>query len=181
MPDPITLRVATPADIGALHALIASSVHGLMTGAYSPSQLEAALGTWLGVDSQLVADQTYFVAEANGALVGCGGWSKRKTPFGSDDRPGRENTLLDPATEPAKIRAFFVHPDWGRRGIGAMLLERCEREARDAGFKSCEMGATLSGIPLYKRFGYVEQTTEHLPLKSGQTFPIVRMYKALPD
>jgi N-acetylglutamate synthase-like GNAT family acetyltransferase len=177
MAETITLRLATPDDTAALHDLIAASVRGLMEGEYSSAQLEEALGTWLGLDSQLIADKTYFIAEAEGNIVGCGGWSKRKTPFGSDHRPGRENALLDPATDAAKIRAFFIHPDWGRRGIGTMIMQRCEQEAEAAGFRACEMGATLTGIPLYKRFGYTQQTREDLPLKSGGSFPIVRMYK----
>jgi predicted N-acetyltransferase YhbS len=177
MAETVTLRLATPDDTAALHALIAASVRGLMKSEYSSAQLEEALGTWLGLDSQLITDQTYFIAEAEGNIVGCGGWSKRKTPFGSDHRPGRENALLDPATEPAKIRAFFIHPDWGRRGIGTKIMERCEQEAKAAGFRACEMGATLTGIPLYERFGYREQSREELPLKSGGSFQIVRMYK----
>src|SRR5689334_4459770 len=159
MSELFNLRKAQPADIPALHELIALSVHGLMTAAYSPSQLQFALGTWLGVDSQLVADGTYFVVEAeqNGTtvMVACGGWSKRKTPYGSDHRPGREDTLLDPTTDAAKIRAFFVHPNWARRGIGSMIMEACEHAGTEAGFTRFEMGATLSGVPLYEKYGYV--------------------------
>ena len=120
MSERFNLRKAQPADIPALHELIALSVHGLMTAAYSPSQLQFALGTWLGVDSQLVADGTYFVVETeqegSTVMVACGGWSKRKTPYGSDHRPGREDTLLDPDTDAAKIRAFFVHPELDTEG-----------------------------------------------------------------
>jgi len=177
MPHPFHLRTATRADIPALHALIASSVRGLMTWAYSSTQLEAALGTWLGVDTQLVDDGTYFVVESAGAMVGCGGWSKRKTPYGSDHRPGREDAWLDPATEAAKIRAFFVHPQWARRGIGGMILEECERAALQAGFTQLEMGATLSGVPLYERYGYIEIGRVDLPLSNGEVLPIVRMAK----
>ncbi len=175
------LRVAEVADIPALHQLIASSVRGLMPDAYSSSQLEAALGTWLGVDSQLVEDGTYFIVETHQndttVMVACGGWSKRKTPYGSDHRPGRENALLDPATDFAKIRAFFVHPDWARQGIGSMILEECERAAREAGFRRFEMGATLTGVPLYQKRGYVAQETVELPLSNGETFAILRMTK----
>ena len=175
------LRVAEGADIPALHQLIALSVRCLMPEAYSPAQLEAALGTWLGVDSQLVEDGTYFVVETQEnsltVMVACGGWSKRKTPYGSDHRPGREDTLLDPSSDFAKIRAFFVHPDWARQGIGSMILEECERAARDAGFHRFEMGATLTGVPLYERRGYVAQETVKLPLSNGETFAILRMTK----
>ena len=135
----LTLRIALEEDIPALHELIALSVRGLMTWAYSASQLEAALGTWLGVDSQLVADGTYFVVEREAddtkKMAGCGGWSKRKTPYGSDHRPGREDRLLDPKTEAAKIRAFFVHPEFARRGIGSQILEACEKAAIDCGVR----------------------------------------------
>jgi len=153
-----------------------------MQQVYTPTQLDAALGTWLGLDTQLIADATYFVVEASGSvgapvLVGCGGWSKRKTPYGSDDRPGREDTLLDPNHDAAKIRAFFVHPDWARRGIGRMLLEVCEEAARAAGFTQFELGATLSGIPLYERYGYVPHERVDLPLANGEVLPIVKMTK----
>lgn len=175
------LRTALPADIPALHKLIALSVRGLMTSTYTKPQLEAALGLWLGVDSQLVNDGTYFIVEAedNGArvLVGCGGWSKRKTPYGSDHRPGREDALLDPITDAAKIRAFFVHPDWARRGIGAMILHQCERAALNAGFRRCEMGATLSGVPFYRSHGYQSAEQIELPLPNGDTLPILKMIK----
>ncbi len=180
----LRLRVATNNDIPALHELIALSVRGLMTWAYSPSQLEAALGTWLGVDSQLVADGTYFVVEcelpdATKAMAGCGGWSKRKTPYGSDHRPGREDRLLDPRTEAAKIRAFFVHPEFARRGIGSRILEACEAAAIAAGFTELEMGATLSGVPLYERHGYKTVERVELPLSNGETLPIARMTKTV--
>jgi len=177
MSDKFQLRVANSADIPALHELIAASVRGVMTWAYTPSQLEAALGTWLGVDSQLVSDGTYFVVECDGVMVGCGGWSKRKTPYGSDHRPGREDALLDPQTEAAKIRAFFVHPDWGRRGIGSMILHECEKEAMAAGFTQLEMGATLSGVPLYEKHGYVPVEKVDLPLSNGEVLPILKMGK----
>ena len=176
------LRTAVAGDIPALHELIAASVRGLMTWAYSPSQLEAALGTWLGVDSQLVTDGTYFVVEADvdgrTVMVGCGGWSKRKTPYGSDHRPGREDALLDPKVDAAKIRAMFVHPEWGRKGIGSVIMDECERAAGEAGFRRFEMGATLSGVPLYEKYGYVAKERVELPLSNGETLPIVRMEKS---
>jgi len=173
------LRVATRADVSALHGLIALSVRGLMISEYSPTQLEAALGTWLGVDTRLIDDGTYFIVEADGALVGCGGWSKRKTPYGSDHRPDREDALLDPKKEAAKIRAFFVHPAWARRGIGSMIMEECERAAAQAGFTRCEMGATLSGVPLYAKYGYQSVERVELPLSNGETLPIVKMVKTI--
>ena len=115
--DTFTLRLATEEDIPALHALIEASVRGLQADDYTPAQIEGALGTVLGLDTQLIRDQTYFIAEHCGALAGCGGWSKRKTLFGADRGPGREPELLDPATEAAKVRAIFVHPDFARRGL----------------------------------------------------------------
>ena len=183
MNAPFRLRLATLADAPQLHELIALSVRGLMPQAYTPAQLEAALGNWLGLDTQLLADGTYFIveaaAESGQALVGCGGWSKRKTPYGSDHRAGRENALLDSAHDAAKIRAFFVHPEWARRGIGRMLLEASEAAAREAGFTRAEMGATLTGIPLYARFGYSAGETVHLPLGDGGALAIVKMSKEL--
>jgi len=175
------LRPATAADVPALHELIALSVRGLMTSAYTREQLEAALGVLLGVDTQLVADGTYFVAEAEGGkLVGCGGWSKRKTLFGADHRAGRDAAMLDPQHDAAKIRAFFVHPDWARRGIGSAILDRCEQEAAAAGFHRYEMGATLSGVPLYKAKGYAEAERIEAPLPGGGVLPVIRMTKNVP-
>jgi N-acetylglutamate synthase-like GNAT family acetyltransferase len=172
------LRHATAADIPALHDLIALSVRGLMTSAYSSEQLEKALGVLLGVDTQLIEDGTYFVVDAeDGMLVGCGGWSKRKTLFGADHRGGRDAALLDPAQDAAKIRAFFVHPEWARRGVGSAILGLCEQEASSAGFRRFEMGATLSGVPLYKAKGYVEAERIEAPLPGGGVMTVIRMTK----
>ena len=178
----ISLRLATEADAPALHALIEASVRGLQKNDYAPEQIAGALGTLLGLDTQLVADRTYFVAEARAAcariIVGCGGWSRRKTLFGSDHAPFRENEFLNPATEAAKIRAFFIHPDWARRGIGAKILEACESAARAAGFSRFEMGATLTGVPLYLARGYHILERIEAPLHNGAVLPIVRMAKS---
>lgn len=178
----LRFRLATMDDIRRIKLLIEASVRGLSAHAYSPSQIDQALGTWLGLDTLLIADRTYFVVEPDGQpdlLVGCGGWSRRRTAYGSDHRPGRDNTPLDPETEAAKIRAFFVRPDWARRGIGSRLLEMCEAAARAEGFTRCEMGATLPGVPLYRKHGYVECERVELPLANGETLPIVKMEKAL--
>ncbi len=169
-------------DVARLHELIALSVRGLMAGYYTAEQLELALGNWLGLDTRLITDQTYFVVTPMGdpeTLVGCGGWSKRKTPYGSDHRAGREDRLLDPKTEAAKIRAFFVHPAWARRGIGAMILKASEEAAIAAGFHEAEMGATLSGVPLYRRLGYENGERVDLPHGGGQVLPILTMHKRL--
>src|SRR5208282_1667776 len=184
----IRIRLAEARDIPALRELIEASVRGLQLGDYSAAQLESALRTVYGVDTQLIADGTYFAAEeteSSGAalLVGCGGWSRRKTLYGGDRWKelvaGREDSLLDPATEAAKIRAFFVHPDWARRGIGGMILEACETAAWAAGFRRLEMGATLTGDPFYRKKGYVELEAVEAPLGDGLTLPIVRMGKVL--
>jgi GNAT superfamily N-acetyltransferase len=178
----IRLRLAEAGDIPLLRQLIDASVRGLQAGDYSAAQLERALRTVYGVDTQLILDGTYFAAEETesaGAplLVGCGGWSKRKTLYGGDQIAGREDTLLNPAADAAKIRAFFVHPAWARRGIGGMILEACETAARLAGFLRLEMGATLTGVPFYRAKGYVELERTDVPLGDGLTFPIVRMGK----
>lgn len=175
-------RLATPSDLPRLAPLIEASARALQAGDYSPSQIDQALGTWLGVDTQLVLDRTYFVVEAPGdpsTFVACGGWSRRRTPYGSDHRPGRDDAMLDARTDAAKIRAFFVHPAWARRGIGSRILELCEQAAQAEGFTRFEMGATLTGIPLYRRHGYMEQERIELPLANGETLPIVRMSKQL--
>jgi GNAT superfamily N-acetyltransferase len=134
-----------------------------------------------GVDSQLIADGTYFVAEiAQGSemlIVACGGWSKRRTLYGGDQFTGREDSLLDPARDAAKIRAFFVHPDWARQGIGSMILNACENAAIAAGFTQLEMGATLSGVAFYRASGYKEIENQSAPLGNGESLPIVRMAK----
>lgn len=175
----ITLRQAVPADIPALRPLIDASVRGLQAADYTPAQIEGALQTVYGVDSQLIADGTYFVVEADTVIVGCGGWSKRKTLFGGDRWTGREDSLLNPEQDAAKIRAFFVHPDWVRRGIGSMILEACEKAASAAGFTRLEMGATLTGVPLYRARGYVALENLTTPLRNGESLMVVRMEKRM--
>ena len=180
------LRLATEADIPALHALIEASVRVLHANDYTPSQIEGALGTVLGVDTQLIADRTYFVAEIldpkvkahERRIAGCGGWSKRKTLFGADRASVREPELLNPATDAAKVRAIFVHPDFARRGLGSLILATVEDAARVAGFRRFEMGSTLTGVPLYKLRGYVEVERIAVPLRNGETVPVVKMVKS---
>lgn len=182
------IRTATAADIPVLQQLIEASVRGLQAPYYSPRQIELAIQTVCGVDTQLIADGTYFVAEviadpasscAKRLVVGCGGWSKRRTLFGSDQWNARQNDLLDPASDAAKIRAFFVHPDWARRGIGTMILDACEAAAKAAGFKRLEMGATLSGVPFYLTKGYVATENVDVRLGDDEVFPIVHMSKEI--
>lgn len=175
----LSLRQAVPADVPALRVLIDASVRGLQAADYTPNQIEGALQSVYGVDSQLIADGTYFVVEAgdNPAIVGCGGWSGRKTLFGGDHWTGREDAFLDPRQDAAKIRAFFVHPDWVRRGIGSMILDACESAAVAAGFTRFEMGATLTGVPLYRARGYVSLEHFDVALKNGETLAVIRMEK----
>jgi GNAT superfamily N-acetyltransferase len=173
------IRQAIAADLPFLQDLIKTSVRDLQAHDYTPSQIQSALATVYGVDTQLVADGTYFVVEAGARIVGCGGWSRRKTLYGADQCAGREDSLLDPVHDAAKIRAFFVHPKWTRRGIGSMILEVCEAEAIAAGFKRLEMGATLTGVPLYRARGYVALENLEVPLPAHQSLSIVRMEKRL--
>ena len=179
MPAQFKIRLATTADIPELKSLIEDSVRGLQAGDYSPSQLESALESVYGVDTQLIADGTYFAVESQERIVGCGGWSKRKTLYGGDVWSQREDTLLNPATDAAKIRAFFVHPDWARQGIGTIILDACEAAAKQAGFRRLEMGATLSGVPFYQTKGYSAVRELGVPLKNGEELPIVQMEKAI--
>ncbi len=171
------------ADVPRLREVIEASVRGLQANDYTPAQIEGALKSVYGVDTQLIADGTYFVAETDllegKTIVACGGWSKRKTLYGGDQFVAREDSLLDPARDAAKIRAFFVHPDWARRGIGGMILHACEKAAVDAGFTRLEMGATLSGVPFYRANGYLEIEKQQAPLNDGEVLPIVRMAKKM--
>ena len=183
-PPQFRLRPAVEEDLPALHTLIAASVRGLQAADYTPAQIDGALGTVLGVDTQLIRDQTYFVAEpqenaigGSPALAGCGGWSRRKTLFGADRGPGREPDLLDPAQDAARIRAIFVHPRFARMGLGSMILAHVEAEAVAAGFRRFEMGSTLTGVPLYLLKGYVEGERIAVPLGNGESLPVVRMTK----
>jgi len=176
----VVLRKAVVADVPRLREIIDASVRGLQAQDYSPAQIEGALRSVYGVDSQLIGDGTYFVAEFGEGkceMVACGGWSKRKTLYGGDQYTGREDSLLDPTRDAAKIRAFFVHPQWARRGIGSLILEACENAAIAAGFKRLEMGATLSGVAFYRAKGYVEIEPQAVPLGNGETLPIVKMAK----
>jgi GNAT superfamily N-acetyltransferase len=178
------LRLATEEDIPALHALIEASVRGLQADDYTPRQLEGALGTVLGLDTQLIRDRTYFIAEVlehnlKMRASGCGGWSKRMTLFGADAGPGRAPELLDPTGDAAKVRAIFVHPDFARQGLGSLILETVEGAARGAGFRRFEMGSTLTGIPLYRMKGYEETERIAVALSNGAALPVVKMVKNL--
>jgi GNAT superfamily N-acetyltransferase len=223
----ICIRVATAEDLPVLRELIEASVRGLQAEDYTMAQREAALRAVFGVDSQLIADGTYLVAEDCGAadaaalglprtagcgaadtvalglsgtqtlhpsgqalrdsgqagvsvlprIAGCGGWSKRKTLYGGDHWTQREDSLLDPEKDAAKIRAFFVHPAWARRGVGTLLLEACETAAREAGFRRYEMGATLTGAKLFGVKGYVAVKRIVVPLDCGESLTVIHMEK----
>ncbi len=179
-PNEFRISVAGMDDVPKLAALIELSVRTLQTGEYSAGQIDGALADVFGVDTQLIRDRTYFKVESqSGQLVACGGWSRRKTLFGGDQARIREPELLDPTKDAAKIRAFFVHPDWVRLGIGTMLLEHCEEVAMNEGFARFEMGATLTGVPLYRARGYCDLERVDVPLSNGLVLPIVRMAKVI--
>ncbi|MGB6309303.1 MAG: GNAT family N-acetyltransferase [Steroidobacteraceae bacterium] len=175
----ITLRKAVLPDVPQIEALIGRSARGLSQDDYRPSQVEGALRGAFGVDTQLLADETYFVAEDEGRLVGCGGWSFRSTLFGSDARADRDSSTLDPRTQAAKIRAFFVDPGSARRGIGTLLLERCENEARGRGFSQVELMATLPGVKLYAARGYIAGAMVHFDMGLGEIIEFIPMRKSL--
>jgi GNAT superfamily N-acetyltransferase len=165
-----------------LEALIPLSVRALQAPFYSSAQMEAALGTVFGVDRQLIADGTYFVAEHRGLIAGCGGWSRRGAVCGGDRTRPFADAVLDPANDPARIRAFFVHPEWARRGIGRAILAACESALVGAGFRDAVLVATLAGEPLYASSGYSVAERYEIRLSDTLTLPVVRMTKSFnPD
>jgi len=177
---PITLRLARSDDVPLLEALIPLSARALQAATYSPAQIEGALGTVFAVDRQLIADETYFVAERDSEMVACGGWSRRKTLFGGDrGRSPLGDSLLDPNADAARIRAFFVHPAYARRGIGRLMMSACERAAAGDGFRALELVATLAGEPLYAAFAFQVVERYDVALANGLSLPVVRMAKAL--
>ncbi len=175
---PITTRPATFDDIPQLNELIALSVRGLSRDYYTPNQIESAIKYIFGVDTQLIIDGTYFIAQIDDIIVGCGGWSKRNTLYGGDQHKDIEDPLLDPKHDAARIRAFFVHPEYARKGVGRHIINVCENAAQGNGFKSFELGATLPGVPLYAAMGYaaIERIDAHLP--DGELLGIIKMRKA---
>jgi GNAT superfamily N-acetyltransferase len=175
------LRVATVADEPLLRELIARSIRALGSQDYTPDQINAALTGAFGLDTSLVHDGTYFaITDESGSIVGCGGWSRRKTLFGSDSRGERDDSWLEPRADFAKIRAFFIDPAHARRGLGRRLLEHCEAEAARAGFTGCELMATLPGKRLYENCGYVPGNPVEHPLPGGLHITFVPMKKSLP-
>ncbi len=174
----LSIRLATEADLPALRDLMARAIGELQTAFLTPEQLAASYEV-MGLDTQLVADRTYFVVEEAGALAGCGGWSRRATLFGGDHSKGRDAALLDPNLDAARIRAMYTSPDFTRRGVGRMILDACEAAARAEGFARCEMAATLAGEPLYRACGYEVIELFESVTSTGVAVPLKRMGKAL--
>ena len=175
---PWTLRQATHEDAPLLTPLIERSVLTLQVQDYSQSQLESALGTVYGVDMALIVDGTYYVVEADGQIVGCGGWSRRATLFGVH-KLVRDDSALKPGSDPARIRAFFIDPDWARCGIASAILNACEAAALAEGFTALSLAATLTGIAFYRRKGFVEINRFDTPLPNGERMALLAMEKTL--
>jgi N-acetylglutamate synthase-like GNAT family acetyltransferase len=175
----VIIRKAEMEEREAIKQLIAESARLLSREHYSDTQIETAIVTVFGVDTDLIDDGTYFVAESDGQLAGCGGWSKRKTLFGGDQYSSRDAGYLDPESEAAKIRAFFIHPDHARKGIARAILTRCEDEARSQGFRALELMATLPGIDFYKSCGFVETGNFALDLTDTVKLELVPMRKEI--
>jgi len=173
------LRLAREADVPAFEELIPLSVRALQAPYYSTAQMDAALGPVFGVDRQLIRDGTYFVAERDGALIGCGGWSRRRSLYGGDGGRENEDGLLDPRLDAARVRAFFIHPSWARRGIGRSIMIACEQAMIEAGFRTVEIVATLAGEPLYASLGCAVVERYEIALAGGLGLPVVRMTKCL--
>jgi GNAT superfamily N-acetyltransferase len=172
-------RLAIDRDVPAIEALIPVSVRGLQAPYYSAAQMEAAIGPVFGVDTQLVRDGTYFVVEHEGRVIGCGGWSRRSALCGGDHGRSGSDPVLDPQVDPARIRAFFVHPAWARRGVGRSIMDACEREIARAGFRDVVIMATLAGEPLYASLGYGASERCAFEMPGGLRLPVVRMEKSL--
>lgn len=173
------LRVATKTDTLALEELIAESVWQLQAHCYSETQRQAALGTVFGVDSQLITDKTYFLIESNHQLVACGGWSYRSTLCAADAGKVGEEISVNPQTDPARIRAFFVRPEFARQGLGTRILLASEAAAQQKGFRKFELVGTLAGEPLYAKHGYTAVERYALQLSNGEELPVVRMTKSV--
>jgi GNAT superfamily N-acetyltransferase len=177
--DALPLRRATSKDVPQLEALIEDSVRELSVGYYTGEQIESALRYLFGVDTELIADRTYYVIESPGGFAACGGWSKRETLYGGDRHKSGRDPLLDPRTSPARIRAFFVHPAWARRGLARRLFVACRNAAEAAGFARLELAATLPGVPLYTRLGFARDERLDVTLPDGVVLPVVRMSRSL--
>ena len=174
----LTSRLASRADLPALLPLVDAAISELLTEFLDAAQVAASRAI-MGLDTQLIDDRTYFVVEADAQIAGCGGWSRRATLYGGDHSDGRDPALLDPARDPAKVRAMYTHPGFTRRGVGRLILARCEAAARAEGFTALDLMATMSGRPLYEAAGFTP--VEHLvDATGGAPVPLVRMRKVLP-
>ena len=171
-------RLANSGDISAIKGLMEQSITGLLANYVNEEELEASFES-MGLDDQLILDKTYFLIDFEGILVGCGGWSNRKTLFGGNHTPNRSNDFLNPIDDAAKIRAMYTHPNWSRKGVGTLILEIAEKEAFNAGFKRCELMATLSGIYLYKARGYIVDDEIIYKSKKGNSVKMFKMTKSL--
>lgn len=172
-------RLARESDIPGVDALIPLSVRTLQAPYYSTAQMQAALGPIFGIDRQLIRDGTYFVVEREEMIIGCGGWSRRRSLYGSESTRKGEDELLDPQHDAARVRAFFVHPEWARQGIGRSIMTACEQAIEEAGFRHVEIVATLAGEPLYAAFGYAVVERYEIPMRAGLKLPVVRMTKRM--
>ncbi len=173
-----SFRKATLADLPELHTLMEISIRQII-GTYLDEAKVAASFEFMGVDTQLIDDETYFAVELDQQIVGCGGWSRRATRFGGDHTPGRDSRLLDPITEPARVRAMYTHPDFARLGIGRLVLSLCESEASKEGFSSLELTATVAGEPLYSAYGFAVEERIEVTTSKGIGVPCARMTKKL--
>ncbi|MBI1683820.1 GNAT family N-acetyltransferase [Caulobacter hibisci] len=174
----LTLRLAKPEDVPALTALMNAAIAELLTPFLPPEGVAASFEV-MGLDSQLIADGTYFVVQDGEAIAGCGGWSRRATLFGGDHSAGRDAAMLDPVRDAARVRAMYTHPDHTRKGVGRMILAACEQAAAGEGFSRAEMAATMGGVPLYEACGYEAIEPFTAPTSKGYDVPLVRMGKAL--
>jgi GNAT superfamily N-acetyltransferase len=177
MDNPLQARTARPDDLAALNTLMDLAIAELLKPFLNAAEIASSRAI-MGLDTQLIHDGTYFVVEEDGALAGCGGWSRRATMYGGDVSPGRDPALLDPAKDAARVRAMYTHPSFVRRGVGRLILARCEEAARAEGFSRAELVATMAGMPLYLACGYqpVERFTDD---RGGVPVPLARMVKAL--
>lgn len=176
--DAFTHRLARTDDIPALKSLMAQSIRALLKDFLAPAAVEASFEV-MGLDTRLIDDGTYFVVECEGAIAGCGGWSRRNTLFGGDHTAVRNDALLDPSTDAARVRAMYTSPRFARRGVGRLVLSLCERAASSEGFTRAELAATLAGEPLYRACGYGEIERFEAPTSTGIRIPLIRMSKSI--
>ena len=178
MSQTLTIRPAVSGDIPALKAVMDRAIKELLPAFLPPAEVLASQEV-MGLDTQLIEDGTYYVVEADGAIAGCGGWSRRATLFGGDHSAGRDAALVDPATDPARVRAMYTSPDFTRRGVGRLILATCEAKAKAEGFSRCELAATMAGEPLYAACGYQRIEPFEAQTSNGVKVPLVRMGKAI--